>query len=102
MDRKALVFRFDDLRIDLANAQIVKAGHQVSVEPKALRVLAYLLENPGRLVEKQELFKAVWKETYVSDNALTRTIALLRKALGDTADDAKYIETVPTRGYRFI
>lgn len=102
MDRKALVFRFDDLRVDLANAQIVKAGHQVSVEPKALRVLAYLLENSGRLVEKQELFKAVWKETYVSDNALTRTIALLRKALGDTADDAKYIETVPTRGYRFI
>src|SRR5688500_20317530 len=65
-------------------------------------VLHYLVENRGRLVSKEELIQAVWGETFVTDNALTRVIAQLRKALGDSAKQARYIETVPTQGYRFI
>jgi Tol biopolymer transport system component/DNA-binding winged helix-turn-helix (wHTH) protein len=102
MDRKVAVFQFDDVRVDAGNAQILKCGQPVAVEPKALRVLVYLLENRGRLVEKDELLKAIWQGAFVTENALTREIALLRKALGDRATEAKYIETVPTRGYRFI
>jgi TolB-like protein/DNA-binding winged helix-turn-helix (wHTH) protein/Tfp pilus assembly protein PilF len=102
MNPKSGVFHFDDVRVDLGNAQILKAGRPVAVEPKAFRVLAYLLENRGRLVEKEQLLKAIWQNTFVTENTLTREIALLRKALGDSTPKAKYIETVPTRGYRFI
>jgi eukaryotic-like serine/threonine-protein kinase len=102
MDRKGAVFQFDDVRVDVGNAQIFKSGQPLTVEPKAFRVLVFLIENRGRLVEKDELLKAIWKETFVTENALTREIALVRKTLGDSATDAKYIETVPWRGYRFI
>jgi DNA-binding winged helix-turn-helix (wHTH) protein/Tol biopolymer transport system component len=102
MDRKGDVFQFDDVRVDVGNAQILKSGRLLTVEPKAFRVLVYLLENRGRLVEKEDLLKAIWPKTFVTENALTREIALVRKALGDSATDARYIETVPTRGYRFI
>jgi Tol biopolymer transport system component len=74
----------------------------VSLEPKAFRVLVFLLEHPGRLIEKEELLSAIWGDAFVTENALARAIALLRKTLGDTKSPAKYIETVPTRGYRFI
>jgi len=102
MEREALIFQFDDVRVDAANAQVWKAGRSVALEPKALRVLVFLLERPGRLVEKEELLSSVWANTFVTENALTRCIALLRKVLGDSKGEAKYIETVPTRGYRFI
>jgi TolB-like protein/Tfp pilus assembly protein PilF len=65
-------------------------------------VLVFLLERPGRLVSKQELFEAVWKESFVSDNALTRMIKEIRRVIGDDADAPRHIETVPKRGYRFI
>ena len=102
MDRKLDVFRFDDVRVDVGNAQILKSGQPIAVEPKAFDVLVYLLEHRGRLIDKEELLKAVWRETFVTENVLTREIALLRKALGDRTVDAKYIETVPRRGYRFV
>ena len=96
------IFQFDDVRVDARNAQVFKAGKPAPVEPKAFHVLVYLLQNRGRLIEKDELLSAIWPDTFVTENALTREIALLRKALGDTRADGKYIETVPTRGYRFI
>jgi Tol biopolymer transport system component/DNA-binding winged helix-turn-helix (wHTH) protein len=95
-------FEFDDVRVDVANARAWKAEKPLAIEPKALRVLVYLLEHRGRLVEKDELLSAVWPDTFVTENALTRAIAHLRKALGDSKTGAKYIETAPTRGYRFI
>ena len=82
--------------------RVLKAGQPVSVEPKAFEVLLYLVENPGRLVEKKELLERVWPNTVVTESAMTRVIADLRKALGDSAREARYIETVPTKGYRFI
>ena len=95
-------FSFDDVLVEPASARVFKGGRRVAVEPKAYRVLFYLLERPGRLVEKGELLSAIWPDTFVTENALTRAIALLRKVLGDNKSSAKYIETVPTRGYRFI
>ena len=72
------------------------------MEPKALELLLFLAANAGRLVTKAEIQDAVWKGTFVTDNALTRLVAQIRKALGDDAREARYIETVPTRGYRFV
>lgn len=102
MDTQVLVFQFDDVRVDVPNAQVFKAGRRAPLEPKAFQVLVFLLQHPGRLIEKEELLSAIWADTFVTENALTRAIAVLRKTLGDTKAEPKYIETVPTRGYRFI
>jgi len=102
MDGKALVFQFDDVRVEVHNAQVLKASQRVPLEPKAFRVLVFLLERAGRLVEKEELLAAIWADTFVTENTLARVIALLRKSLGDSKEQPKYIETVPTRGYRFV
>jgi Tol biopolymer transport system component/DNA-binding winged helix-turn-helix (wHTH) protein len=93
---------FGDVRVDLAAERVWRGDELVELEPKAFEVLRHLLHNPDRLISKQELFDTVWERTAVTDNALTRVVAQLRRAIGDDARDARYIETVPTRGYRFI
>lgn len=95
-------YYFDDVVIDRRNFLVSKGGETRRITPRAFEVLLYLLEQRGELVEKQELFEAVWKETFVTDNALTRMVKEIRQVIGDTADRPRYIETVPKRGYRFI
>src|SRR5262252_5375799 len=102
MDAKSLIYQFDDVSVDLERFEAIKADSRLRLEPKAFAALVFLIENRGRLVEKKELLDAVWKDAVVTENAMTRVIAQLRKALGDDSKEAKYIETVPTRGYRFI
>jgi TolB-like protein/Flp pilus assembly protein TadD len=102
MDAKSLIYQFDDVSVDLEMFEVRKADIRARLEPKAFEALVFLIENRGRLVEKKELLDAVWKDSFVTENAMTRVIAQLRKALGDDSKEAKYIETVPTRGYRFI
>jgi Tol biopolymer transport system component/DNA-binding winged helix-turn-helix (wHTH) protein len=80
----------------------VRAGEVLAVEPKAFRVLLILLRNPQRLIAKEELLNAVWGDAAVTENSLTRSIAVLRKALGDDSQKPQYIETVATVGYRFL
>ena len=96
------VFQFDDIKVDTQTFRVYKAGQPAPMEPKAFEVLVYLIENRGRLVEKKELLDSLWKETFVTENALTREVAVLRKALAEDAKNTRYIETVPTKGYRFI
>src|SRR5215204_1030892 len=102
MDEKGQAHLFDDVRVEPAAFRVWKAGAAVPLEPKAFEVLLFLIQNRGRVVQKRELLDAVWRDTFVGENALTREIAQLRKALGEDARHARYIETVPTRGYRFI
>jgi len=102
MDDKPTGYAFGDVVVALRSEIVTRASVAVTLEPKAFRLLVFLIENRGRLVEKQEIIDAVWDGAFVSDNALTRVIAQLRKALGDEAKRAKYVETAPTRGYRFI
>lgn len=96
------IFEFGDVRVEPSNFKIWKAGAELALEPKTFQVLLFLLENRGRLIEKNELLDAVWKDTFVTENAMTREIAKLRKALGDDSKTPKYIQTVHTQGYRFI
>jgi TolB-like protein/Flp pilus assembly protein TadD len=100
--QKAVRYYFDDVVIDGSNFLVMKAGVAKKITPRAFEVLLYLLKERGRLVEKQELFEAVWKESFVTDNALTRMVKEIRQVIGDAADAPRYIETVPKRGYRFI
>ncbi|MEZ5293752.1 MAG: winged helix-turn-helix domain-containing protein [Vicinamibacterales bacterium] len=95
-------YRFADVELDVDRFAVTRAGERRALEPKALEVLRVLVERPGRLVTRDELLDGVWPGVAVTPNALTRVVAQLRRELGDDAGDAKYIETVPTRGYRFI
>jgi serine/threonine-protein kinase len=70
--------------------------------PKAFDLLVQLIERPGQLVGKQELMTALWPETFVEEANLTYTMSALRRVLGDGQDGNQYIQTVPTRGYRFV
>src|SRR5207248_10356955 len=72
------------------------------VEPKAFRVLLILLRNPQKLITKEELLNSVWGDAAVTENSLTRSIALLRRLLGDDTRKPRYIETVATVGYRLV
>lgn len=97
-----MVYRFDRFQLDDDDFRLSASGGPVAIEPKALRLLLYLVRNPQRLITKQELFDHVWPKTAVTDGALTRTVVLLRKALEDDSRKPCFIETVPTAGYRFI
>ena len=96
------VFLFDDVRVEPSNFRVFKGGKMVQLEPKALSLLLFLIENPGRLIEKDEILDRIWSGAFVTENALAREIAKLRKTLGDDPKAARYIQTVHTRGYRFI
>jgi DNA-binding winged helix-turn-helix (wHTH) protein/dipeptidyl aminopeptidase/acylaminoacyl peptidase len=101
-EAKNVAYRFEEFEFDDANFRLSRTGEAVSLEPKALRLLLYLLENSNRLVRKQELLDCVWPEANVGENALTRAVVLLRKGLGEDTRVPRFIETVPTLGYRFI
>jgi DNA-binding winged helix-turn-helix (wHTH) protein len=102
MEIKSFVFRFDDVEVREREFSITKAGELLTIEPKAFRTLLFLVRNPQKLVRKEELLAAVWGDTTVTDNSLTRCIWLLRNVLGEDTRNPRYIETVPTVGYRFI
>jgi DNA-binding winged helix-turn-helix (wHTH) protein len=102
IEHKPFVFSFGNVEVREREFCIVKSGEVVPVEPKAFRVLIFLLRNPHRLITKDELLDAVWNDVAVSENSLTRSIALLRRLLGDDTREPRYIATVPTVGYRFL
>jgi DNA-binding winged helix-turn-helix (wHTH) protein len=77
------------------------ADSPVFLTPKAFDVLTFLVQNPNRLVTKEELLQAVWGDTFVEEGNLTQYISHLRKALGDNSDDARLIVTITRKGYQF-
>lgn len=95
-------YRFDDVTVDGENFRVQQDGQTITLTPRAFDVLLVLSKSRGRVVEKQELFDKVWKDTFVGDNALTKIIKEIRHALADDANNPRYIETVPKRGYRII
>jgi Tol biopolymer transport system component len=95
-------YEFGDVTVNLRRVEVRRSGAVIELEPKAFDVLRHLLENRDRLVTKDELLDAVWRGTFVTPNVLTRAVAQLRKALGDDAFAARYIQTVARKGYKFI
>jgi len=80
---------------------LLRDGQPVPLTPKAFDLLAALVEQPGKLISKDDLLQKVWPDTFVEESNLAYNVFALRKALGDTAENRQYIETVPKRGYRF-
>jgi Tol biopolymer transport system component/DNA-binding winged helix-turn-helix (wHTH) protein len=95
-------YEFDGIAVDTARLAVTRAGVPIDLEPKVFDVLVFLITHRERLVTKDELLDAVWRDTFVTPNALTRAVGQLRKALGDDAGTPRYIETVAKRGYRFL
>src|SRR5918994_1308378 len=102
MSREVLCYQFDDVVIDLRAGRVLRGGTPAALEPKAYDLLVLLASRSGELVTRQEVLDRVWAGVYVTDNAVARVIAQVRRTLGDSAKASRYIETVPTRGYRFI
>lgn len=95
-------FEFGDFLLDAKEKNLLRGGKPLQITPKAFQLLLVLIEKHGRLVEKDELMNAVWADSFVEEANLAFTVGLLRKALSDNAQEPRFIETVPKRGYRFI
>src|SRR5205085_6409090 len=93
------MFQFDGYVLDVARGCLRAEDREIELRPKSFEVLRCLVENAGRLVTKDELFRAVWPDVVVSDEALTQCVSEVREAINDRAQTT--IKTMPRRGYRF-
>jgi TolB-like protein/Flp pilus assembly protein TadD len=96
--------RFGDFEVDLVSSEIYRKGKRIQVQEQPFRILAMLLEHPGEMVTRESLRRSLWPEdTFVDFEAgLNTAMRKLRIALADDADQPRYVETLPRRGYRFI
>ncbi len=95
-------YQFKSFRLDVAERQLLRNGDAVALTPKAFDVLVALVERGGHLVEKDELLKSVWADSFVEEANVPRIVHTLRKVLGEDENGNKFIETVAKKGYRFV
>jgi len=93
---------FGDFCLNLSERRLWRGGDEILLAPKAFDVLSYLVSRKDQLVQREQLMKDIWPDTFVDDHALSFQIAEIRKALGDDPKAPQYIETRPRRGYRFL
>jgi TolB-like protein/DNA-binding winged helix-turn-helix (wHTH) protein/Flp pilus assembly protein TadD len=96
------IYAFGAFRLDPCGHLLTREGKSVPLPPKAFETLHLLVRNAGELIDKDDLMKQLWPGTFVEEGNLTKHVSLLRKALGEGANEQQYIETVPKRGYRFV
>ncbi|HWN43836.1 MAG TPA: winged helix-turn-helix domain-containing protein [Thermoanaerobaculia bacterium] len=94
-------YRFDGFVVDPVRRRLMRAGEAVTITPKAFSILVILLERHGEVVDKEELIRQVWPDTLVTEANLTQNVCSLRKALGERANEHRYVITVAGRGYSF-
>jgi DNA-binding winged helix-turn-helix (wHTH) protein len=94
-------YSFGQFVLDSRKRTLSCADSPVSLTPRAFDVLLFLVQNPNRLVGKEELLQAVWGDTFVEEGNLTQYISHVRKALGDNSEDARLIVTIARKGYQF-
>jgi DNA-binding winged helix-turn-helix (wHTH) protein len=95
-------YQFGEFELDTPAATLRRGGQEIPLPPRAFQVLAYLIELRRQVVSKQELVEALWKDTFVTDDALVQAVTAVRKALGDDAESPRFIRTKPRVGYQFI
>jgi DNA-binding winged helix-turn-helix (wHTH) protein/TolB-like protein len=95
-------YAFGQFVVDSSNRTCVCNGETVPISGKAYDILLAFLQNPGRLLTKDELLERVWSDEFVEEGNLARNVSTLRKLLGDTDKQHRYITTVPGHGYRFV
>src|SRR6202049_5347679 len=96
-------FKFGVFEADLRTGELTKLGKRIRLQEQPFQLLAMLLEKPGELVIREELRERLWPKTLVDfDHGLNKAISKVREALGDSAENPRFIETVASRGYRFL
>ncbi|WP_054312093.1 tetratricopeptide repeat protein [Mesorhizobium sp. 1M-11] len=95
--KPALIYEFGGHTLDLGRRRLRHGGDDIAIRPKSLALLIYLVENPGRVIDKEELIGALWPDTIVSDDSLSQCLKDVRAALGAEAENL--VRTVPRRGY---
>jgi len=96
------IFRFDEFQLDSLARTLRRREEIVTLNRRAFDVLLYLVQNPGRVLTRDELLKNVWPDTFVDENSLAQSISALRRALEEKPGDNNYIVTLPGRGYQFV
>lgn len=100
---RSAVYEFAKFRVDTAKRLVWdEQGNPLPLKAKAFETLVYLIQNSGRVVERDELASAIWPDTIVEENNLTQHISALRRVLGERPDEHRYIATIPGRGYKFV
>ncbi|HEY6945400.1 MAG TPA: winged helix-turn-helix domain-containing protein [Candidatus Acidoferrum sp.] len=102
--RPPAILRFGTFEVDVRSGELRKQGKRIKLQEQPFQVLAVLLQRAGDVVAREELRSQIWpQDTFVDfDNSLNTAINKLREALGDSADNPRFIETLPRRGYRFL
>src|ERR1700679_1468915 len=96
------IFQFGEFQIDALGRTLAREEEIVTLNRRAFDVLLYLVQNPGRVLTRDELLKNVWPDTFVDENSLAQSISALRRALEEKPGDNSYIVTLPGRGYQFV
>ena len=99
-DRRS--YEFGCFRLEASEHILLRDGQIVPLSPKVFEILLVLVENSGHVVDKDEIYRQVWPDTFVEETNLTKNISILRKVLSDGDGARPFIETVPKRGYRFV
>lgn len=102
--QKQAIYEFGEFRLDALRLSLTTTadGRVVPLKPKACEILLALIEKRGQVATKEELIRRVWREAFVEEGNLTVNLSSLRKALGDSADQPRFIMTLPGKGYRFV
>jgi DNA-binding winged helix-turn-helix (wHTH) protein/TolB-like protein/Tfp pilus assembly protein PilF len=96
------VYRFGDYRLDAAQRTLTRRGAEIALTPTLFEILRVLVENAGRILDKERFMERVWAGRIVEDGNLARNVSTLRKLLEDDPHHPRYIETIARRGYRFV
>lgn len=102
MSAQPKVYRFGEFSLEVSERRLMHGEQEVPLSPKTFDTMLFLVERHGHLVTKEELLDAVWKEVAVTENAMTRCIKEIRKALSDDVQNPQFIKTIPKIGFRFI
>ncbi len=96
------LYEFGPFHLNPGERLLLRKNQVVPLTPKAFDTLLVLVENHGHVLEKDDLMKTLWPDSFVEESSLSQNISLLRKALGEGNSERQYIETIPRRGYRFV
>ena len=95
-------YEFGDFRVDATRRLLLRRGEPVSVTPRVFDTLLYMTRHAGKVLDKNELMSAIWPDSFVEENNLNQNVSALRRVLGESRGENRYIATEPGRGYRFV
>ena len=96
------IYEFGEFRLDAVKRLLLKGDKTAALMPKAFDTLLYLVQNGGRVIDKDELMREVWTDTIVEENNLSQNISILRRVLGEKKNEHRFIVTVPGKGFKFV